>query len=576
MPELFAPEIEVPLSNELIRISKMPRRQWTEREMAELAEEMTEILKTPHGTMELRPLQALALYELGLYRGLFGPLAVGSGKTLISLLASVVLFATRPLLLIPADLIKKTERDRRQLSEHWDIPERLRIMTYDWLGRAQAAEALEAYLPDVIIPDEAHRLMNLTAAVTRRVRRYMNDHPETVMVEMSGTMTKRSLHDFSHLARWSLGPERMFVPRNYTDLEFWADALDERKDQVKRANPGALKVLCNDDEQVLWRTDARKAARSAFRRRMVETAGVVASYESGCDATLTISGVELAVPDVIERAFETLRDEWATPDGRTFVDGVRLRKYARELSLGLYYVWNPPAPDYWMEARKEWHKFTREVLSHSRSLDSEKQVREAHPNQPEYVAWQRVKKDFTPNRVAVWLSDFALEYCAGWAERNPGIIWTEHVPFGERLAHEAGLTYYGRKGLSADGKYIEDHPANRPLVASFGSNHRGKNLQARLSKNLVTACPANGLQTEQLIGRTHREGQEADEVAFDVLTVCCEHVGAFWQAVEDSRYVHENFGSPQKILLAGLNVMTADELARKNGPRWEKWWRRAA
>jgi hypothetical protein len=579
MPELFPSQaaVEVPFSNELFRILKMPRRTWTADELDQLADEMTEILRMPHGEMRLRPLQALALYELGLHRGLFGPLRVGIGKTLVSLLAPVVLFAARPLLLITADLVEKTERDRRELGRHWDLPEHQRVMTYDWLGRAQAADALEAYLPDVIVADEAHRVSNLKAAVTRRVRRFMHDHPETIMVIMSGTLTKRSLHDFAHLVGWSLPPERSFVPRNYTDLEFWADALDERKGQTKRAEPGALKVLCNEDEMKLWETDPRAAARSAFRRRMIETPGVVASYESGCDATLTINGVEKSVPRIVEEAFEILRNDWATPDGRTFADGVRMRKYALELSLDLYYVWDPPAPEYWMEARKAWHKFCRKVLSHSRSLDSEKQVAEAHDEQQELVEWQRVKKDFKPNRVAVWLDDSALEYCAAWSEKNAGIIWTQHVPFGERLAREAGLTYYGRRGLSADGRYIEDHPAGQPLVASFGSNHRGKNLHEKWSKNLVTCFPANGLQAEQLIGRTHRDGQQADEVSFDVLTVCCEHVGSVWQAVEDCRYVEQLGGSPQKILLAGLNVMTPDELAQRIGqPRWNKWWRRAA
>jgi len=577
MPELFPSQaaVEVPFSNELFRILKMPRRTWSADELEALADEMTDILRAPGGQMRLRPLQALALFELGLHRGLFGPLRVGIGKTLVTLLAPVVLFARRPLLLIPADLVEKTERDRRELGRHWDLPEHQRVMTYQWLGRKQAADALEAYAPDCIAGDEAHMMSDLGAAVTRRVRRYKHDHPETIMVVASGTFTKRSIHDYGHLAEWSLPPERMFIPRNSTDREFWADALDERKGQTKRAEPGALKVLCNEDELKLWETEPLSAARSAFRRRMVETPGVVASFESGCDATLTVSGVSTAVPASVERAFETLRDKWATPDGHTFADGLRMRAHALELALGLYYVWDPRPPEYWMEARKAWHKFCRKVLSHSRSLDSESQVRDAHPDQKELLEWQRVQDDFKPNTVAVWLDDFMLEYCAGWAERNAGIIWVSHVPFGERLARESGLPYYGKRGRTPDGKYIEDHAADRPMVASFSSNHRGKNLQA-WCKNLVTAFPANGLQAEQLIGRTHRDLQQADEVRFDVLTSCCEHVGSVWQAVSDCRYVEQTSGSPQKILLAGLNVMSADELAQKIGqPRWDKWWRAA-
>ena len=225
-----------------------------------------------------------------------------------------------------------------------------------------------------------------------------------------------------------------------------------------------------------------------------------------------------------------------------------------------------------MQARKAWSRFARKILSHSRTLDSEKQVRDSYPEQPELLEWQRVQDDFKPNTVAVWLDDFALRYCAEWAERRAGIIWTEHVPFGERLGRDFGLAYYGRRGRSSTGAYIEDHPADRALVASFASNHRGKNLQA-WAYNLITSCPANGLQAEQLIGRTHREGQDADEVVFDILTLCAEHVGAFWQAVSDSEFVQQSTGSEQKLLLAGKNVLTPDELAReRRGPRWEKDW----
>lgn len=39
------------------------------------------MLKTPRGTMRLRPIQAIALAEIGMYGGLFGPIPVGEGKT---------------------------------------------------------------------------------------------------------------------------------------------------------------------------------------------------------------------------------------------------------------------------------------------------------------------------------------------------------------------------------------------------------------------------------------------------------------------------------------------------------------
>jgi hypothetical protein len=578
MPDIFAtPGAVVPITNELTRVQQLPRRVWEEREAQDLARRMTDILKTPGGEMSLRPIQAVALYEIGTEGGLFGPLRCGQGKTLVSLLAPVVAFAERPLLLVPAKLAQKTARDRRELAEHWQLPAFLRVMSYEWLGREQAADALEAFLPDIIIPDEAHKLQNLDAAVTRRVRRFKNAHPEVKVVPMSGTMTKRSLHDFWHLMGWALPPDKVPMPRKYQDVELWADALDERKAQMRRADPGALIVFCNEEEKRLWTSDRRAAARSAFRRRLIETAGVVASYETAVDATLTISAVETTVSPKVDEAFEKLRNTWELPDGRIVLpedrkirDGLGMYRHARELALGFYYIWEPPPPRYWMDARKAWYQFARKILSHSRTLDSEKQVRLAHPEVPELLEWLRVRDEFKPTTVPVWLDDSVLAFCARWADENRGIVWTDHVHFGERLARDYGLSYYGREGLDATGRYIENHPAGEPLVASMQSNAEGRNLQYSWSTALITSCPANGLQMEQLLSRLHREGQEADEVQFDLITLCAEHVGAFWQAMSDSRYVQDAMGAPQKILLAGTNVPTAADIAARAGARWQK------
>lgn len=564
----LGPVARVGESLELIRIVREPRRVLSNEDLQRLADQMTAALKTPTGTMSLRPLQAAALYEIGTVGGLFGPLRVGLGKTILSLLAPVACFAQRPLLLVPAKLVGKTNRDRAFLSQHWDIPVFMRIMTYEWLGRVQASDALEQYRPDFIFADEVHKLRNRSAAVVRRVFRYMAAHPETKFAGASGTITKRSLHDYAHIILWAL-KNKTPLPKNYSDLELWADALDERKGQIKRADPGALEVFCNEEEKKLWATDKHRAARLAFRRRLVETAGVVASVETPIDATLSVQAQEFPVSAALEAAFLKLRTDWETPDGWPIMDGLDLFRHSRELALGFFYKWDPRPPDHWLVARKAWSKFVRQALKHSQQHDSELQVRRAHPDAPELRAWQAVVGEFEPNTVPVWIDDSALKFCAEWAKQEKGIIWTEHTVFGERLASDFGLAYYGRGGLNAAGRPIESHPVGTPLVASIQSNAEGRNLQA-WSTNLVTSFPPNGGASEQLIGRTHRDGQEADEVSFDVLCLCAEHVGALWQAVKDCRYVADSTGSPQKLLLAGIDFPMADDLALRQGARWNK------
>ncbi len=268
-----------------------------------LALELTDWLKTPQGTMQLRPVQAAALADAHDFGGLLAPQRVGAGKTILSLLVAEVLDAERPLLIIPAKLKRKTEIDIAQLKQHWRF-KRPKIVTYEWLGRVQAAPMeddkgnvlkpgfLDKLNPDLIVGDEIHKLKNLRAAVTRRVGRYMEAHPETKFIGMSGTITKRSLRDYAHLAEWALGKIAP-VPLSWPILSEWADCLDEDIDATNRLAAGALIQLCNDEEKkALKNEDPVSVIRRAYRRRLVETPGVVATVETlnrrkkndGCEA----------------------------------------------------------------------------------------------------------------------------------------------------------------------------------------------------------------------------------------------------------------------------------------------------
>lgn len=161
---------------ELARVVALPRRRG---DGTPYVEPLTALLATPEGLaagVRLRPSQALALHDIGVYGGAFCPLGVGEGKTLITLLAPYVLDAKRPLLLLPANLIEKTERDWRRLAVHWRIPNNIRLFSYEMLGRVQSAAELDVYQPDLIVADEVHKLKNRRAAVTRRVSRWMQGH----------------------------------------------------------------------------------------------------------------------------------------------------------------------------------------------------------------------------------------------------------------------------------------------------------------------------------------------------------------------------------------------------------------
>ncbi len=551
---LFPGRRSIGESEELRRILALPRRVVAGDE---LVAPLTDALKKTGGTETLRPVQAQALYDMGTFGGFFGPLRVGAGKTLITLLAPVLLESKRPVLLVPAALVWKTEEDRRRLSANWKVPTSTRIISYEMLGRVQGASLLDFYKPDLIIMDECHKLKNKKAGVTRRVVRYFREHPETRAVAVSGTVMKSSLKDFAHLVRWAL-KEGAPDPSKEDELEMWADALDLNVNMFQRTDPGALRRLA-DPKDLL--SDDLGAVRRGFQKRLLETPGIVGSSGDQVACSIYIEGHVYPVRPETEEHFKTLRETWCTPDGWAFSEAVELWRHARELALGLHYRWDPRAPPRWLELRRNWATFVRETLSHSRTLDTELQVAQAYPDCEEYIDWKTIQPTFIPNSVAVWHDPSALDYCAKWMEKGPGIVWTEHRHFSEALARITGRPYFGANGVDANGSPIEK--ATGPIIASIAANGTGRNLQ-HWNRNLITSCPMSSSTIEQLLGRTHRDGQKADAVTFDILMGCAEHVNGFERALDSARTTQDILGHQQKLLIADVSMPRFPQ----NGARW--------
>jgi hypothetical protein len=689
---------------ELRRVRDLPRRELGR--LDELADAWTEALCTHGGAMVLRPMQAAAVSEIAQYDGLFAPLGVGEGKTLITLLAPYVLNAKRPLLLLPANLIEKTTRDRAALQKHWLIPNHVYLMSYEMLGRVQSSEWLQTYAPDLIVADEVHKLKNRRAAVTRRVQRYMHERPETRFVGLSGTIMRKSLLEFGHILRWCL-KENAPIPSTQNELEEWAAALDEdmaQGNELARLDPGALLTLCNEDD---LKEAPMIAARRGFRRRLVETPGVVATTDNAerVDCSIHIRAVTYAMSDVTEKHFQRLRGAWETPDGWPLMQGVDVWRHARELALGLHYVrvekqrfleWlaeiprddapsreniglgtlkgsepmtgrgaeeevrnkrgigssglamglspaniknstqlrgggalsvtksrsgeayivdsasititerdecedssallaieqsvssmipskaycerfnifvetaRPPAE--WLDARRVWAALVRETLSRSRTLDSELQVMNAVDagilqDGGALERWRAVREIFDPCCVPVWHDESALKTCQLWMQ-TPGIVWTEHAFFAQRLAQVTGASYYGAKGLDQNGRFIDDAPPGTSAIVSIDANREGRNLQTKWHRNLVVSPPEGADVWQQMIGRTHRPGQAADEVIVDVLLGCAEHANAWRKALAGARSVRDTTGAESKLLLADIEWPDDVEIAGYRGARW--------
>jgi hypothetical protein len=540
---------------ELDRILALPRRRWEEL-APNYVEKVSSYLRAPGGTQMLRPVQAAALVEAHDCHGMFGSIRVGGGKTAISLLTFTVMGAKRPLLLVPAKLKDKTLREMQALRKNWLVPGYVRVVSYELLGREQSATLLDDWNPDVIVMDECHKCRNRAAAVTRRVGRYIESHEDVRVVAMSGTITKRSIKDYAHIVEWCLR-DLTPAPRDFQTIVEWGMALDEQRDGENQLTPGALMELCNDEERSM--PEPIRAARRAYGRRVAETPGVIATQEGALGTSLSIEALPL-YDSRIDAAAAHMRLTWERPDGEPMMDGIELWRHLREVACGFFYRWVPPPPRPWLDSRRAWAKCVREILRNNRrGIDSSAQVMRAvdagqYPVvTPILQHWRAMEPLYTPQTEAVWVSTAVLERAAAWAKEEKGIVWVEHTEFGRELERLSGLPFYWRQGRNKDGRPIEDHPPGEPLIASIASNAEGRNLQA-WNTNLIVSFPPTGAIAEQLIARTHRDGQLADEVSATIVAALPEQLLAFDRARNDARMISDTTRQEQKLCYADVII----------------------
>lgn len=523
---------------DLTRVLNLPRRDW-QTYGEEAAVLLTERLKTPEGTMKLKPVQAVSLIEMYDQRGLLGGQRVGAGKTLTSLLAATILGSKRPLLLVPASLRDKTHFDRAELAEHWRIHPGLQIRGYAELSLERNKNLLTDMAPDLIVADEGHRLKHLPAGRTKRVNRYLEAHQDTAVVILSGTITTKSLMDYWHLALWALR-EGAPLPLDHKMALEWAAAIDAKVRPGERLSPGALEKLGSP-------------VREGFQNRLTATPGVVNTDAAYLGNSLQISPFDFDVPEQVDADLLNLDKTWAMPSGLELMEPLEMWRARRQLSMGFYYEWSPRPPEEWLEARKVWAAYVRNRLARNRKgLDTELQVRMECSDLAtggeivqEWFDWVKVKNTFTPTVVTRWRDTSLLRAATGWL-RAPsaghGIVWVEHVEIGVRLSAASGIRYFG--GGAAASRDILTHQG--PMICSIAAHGEGKNLQ-RYHRNLVLTPPATGKTWEQLMGRTHREGQQADTVYVEVLRHTQPFKQALRDAIEDAHYIEDTQGSPQRL-----------------------------
>lgn len=571
---------KVKVTPEFLRIQKLPTRDWMKAEdLAAGTELLSRALRTELGQQSLRPVQAAALREIHNLRGGFLPIRVGGGKTLISLLTSVVLGAQRPVLFVPASLREKTKIEARKLALHWQIALGIRIFSYEQLSRAKPGwldTCCDGLPPDCIIADECHKLKSTGAGCTKAMRAFMRRHTRdkgeahVPFIAMSGSITARGIRDYRHLLVWCLG-EHAPVPRDAFEALVWGLAIDEKVEPDQRADPGPLETLLTDALRLdadLEGKDALERARIAYGLRLVHSYGVITTKEDIPKVGLTLSAVHVDAPPKIREAVELMRNTWCSPiDEWPFESTIELWQHANEMAGGGFcHVWDPRPPRPWLEARKAWAAYCREALSDHKNLYTPMHVvsaieRGQLDDGGVLEAWRKVKPSFEPNTVPVTIDDTTLEFACDWlkSNHNTGLVWVSHRYTGRRLSEMSGIPYYHAKAENDRGELVD--LCKTSAIVSVHSCREGRNLQ-RWNANLVLVPPTVGSWWEQLLGRTHRDGQEADEVTCEIPLMIREQYEALAQAIRDAEYTQHTTKMPQKLVYAVKSLPDLNEAIR--------------
>ena len=165
------------------------------------------------------------------------------------------------------------------------------------------------------------------------------------------------------------------------------------------------------------------------------------------------------------------------------------------------------------------------------------------------------ERDSYPVRVCSYKVDAATSWALDGSRRgHGGIIWYYHQAMGVWLTEalqgvfEADRILHAPAG--ADTAILEN--AGKFVVASIKAHGVGKNLQHHHYEQLFVQWPRGADTAEQAIGRTHRMGQERDEVVIHTVNTLPWDHDNFAATLNDSLYIHQT-AQEQKLIQAAYD-----------------------
>ena len=608
------------------RIQALPRRRWTDAQLKSAINHLTPQFLNERGLAEYRaaqalppaqraarltelkiellPLQAMALTEAAIVRGLFGALNVGRGKTLITWLLPLLFPHVKvSALFLPGGLkgknnkLGKTEIEFKRLQTYWKTPENpVRIIGYEFLARKERVNYLcdcprctgkpgpdpgGGLRPKIVILDESQKTKNKRAGITKRILRYCSNHADEVMAfAFSGTAIKKSLADAIHLLiiTLKLGAP---VPFDRHSQAAWCGAYDENpKDGVRRP-PGALLEFAGGNFETSFDDSKLERARDAVFWRMSDTPGVIMDTEQSCDLPITIRVLKPPDDPVLEAAFAHFRETDLTPDGWDVSGPLDKARHGMTLNTGFYNQPTPRPPEWWLEARKACFKVIRKIIEQSermgRPIETAAQAFDYAKDHHDVIAWLKLEKEFTYRTTPVWISTSVLSYVQAWIRANtPALIWVNDIPVGEALETLTGVPYYGAGGRDRNKRLIDEADPRKSAIVSVKANMVGRNLHGWNRALAVTPSVDIDEWEQGILGRMHRNGQ-IHPINLDVIISSADSLYALDRACEKSRFVESGRKLRYKLLMAAFDwtyfpvqaiLDLPDDDPRR--PRWQR------
>lgn len=483
----------------------------------------------------------------------------------------------------------------------------LHVVTYSELSSQKNSDLIKRINPELIIADEGQNLGDPNSARTGRFLRSFGERPSMRFCVLSGSFTGGSIKSFAHFLALAFR-ENAPIPLSPPEVDAWAAALDatDKKNPHPR-RPGALLQLAYPEDQKIANDTDR--ARVAYSRRLYDTLGCLATSDPDLPVDLAINERPIKLPEEVKNTIRNTKDSQERPDGEQLQTPLEISAVTKRLSAGFYYRWRYPKVDQgwcvahgklnkecqacmdaraivitkWLAARKAYRSEVRRKLQDKiEHLDSPKLLENAARryfegyshndhgivthwpprvmtgprlrwSSEKWEAWNNVKRTVEHERQAVWQSDFLVRDALEWAKEGPGIIWFQHAAFAElleKMAHAEGFTLpiYGGGDLASI--EILKEKGNRPIAAAIKAHGTGKNLQM-FHRNLIANVPSDPKIWEQMIGRTHRQGQKHD-VTVDVYRHTEDFKDAIRTVQARARFIEQVNRNRQRINIATI------------------------